>query len=32
MVGGQATNDERNLRSLCVNCHEKIHRRKKKDG
>lgn len=26
------TNDERNLRSLCVSCHEKIHRRKKKDG
>ena len=24
--------DESNLRSLCVSCHEKIHRRKKKDG
>ena len=26
------TNDEENLMSLCVSCHEKIHRRKKKDG
>ena len=30
-IADGGTNDESNLRSLCVSCHEKIHRRKKSD-
>ena len=31
-IADGGTNEESNLKSLCVSCHEKIHQRKKSDG